>query len=92
MQIKTIGIGQSIFDLSVLLTGSIKNCVDLFKKNPGIGDFDNITPGAVVTSDNYNNEVTRYYQLNEVAPATAHVSPDPLVLGEMIIDINFTIL
>ncbi len=89
MQSRIVRSKQSIMDLALLLTGDVENCVDLFRRNPGIGDFDNLDPGAVITYPDVNNEVTRNYKLNDVSLATAYVSDDNLVLDSMILDINF---
>jgi len=71
------------------MTGDVENCVDLFKANPGIGDFDALTPGETISYDNVDNDITRNYKLNDVGLATAFIPEDNLVLGNMILDINF---
>ncbi len=88
MQSRIIRLNQSIMDIALLMTGDIENCVDLFKSNPGIGTFDNLTPGTVVKCADVNNEVTRYYKLNDISLATGYLN-DSQLLGLMIVEQNF---
>jgi hypothetical protein len=69
--------GQSIFDLSIMLYGSIESTFDLIAKNPEV--LENITtiPGAgnIVNYDFKNNNVSRFFREEKIDVNTS----DPLI-------------
>jgi hypothetical protein len=69
--------GQSIFDIALMVAGSVEAAFDLAVEN-GLSITDNLMPGQLLQYSGtvINKRVVEHYKINEIAPATGNIETE----------------